>query len=795
MIAREMLRAAVAAIAACSAVWPAPPEVCRIQGGHTRLIFGTGFDRNAAVHAWSPEATEEELMQVLEEAVAAGLERPGAGLPARPPGDATRLRILETDPRGLVLAAEFHASYNASGYFDATLGPEVCWVENADGFSPPRLVRSARPWWVYPERGRPGDRIRVFGRNLSERWRKGLVALVSDGGRVVPVEASGRVRHPIYERSFRLPDELQPGRYKLYVHNRAGGIAGWSKPLSLVVSDDPEPVPYVVDARDAGASGNGIEDDTEALTRALQQASAHGGGVVLLPPGRYPISSMLEVPEGVSIRGTGAGNSIIEVVEEHPMRPGFPDGPDLEGLPRDWLPHLRDQNAPPMVWLRHRSGLSDLTLRSGPGVASGVLVARCPGVARDVRIESCVIRISHEAGGWVPEVPVRVAGDTYGLVVRGCRLEGRGGVEVLSTSNRCAYIGDNEVRAIPSGQGNLIMLRGMHNSVVENNILRDGDRNFVAQLGVTRGKHELAEGQRPPSPSFHHTILLGNMLHNTIPRRHNAGETMYEGPYAFWRGRPVAATSERLTVAGDPFWTDMAGTFVLVLDGRGLGQYRQVVGSTANSLTVSPPWAVVPDTSTYLMVNGAFAENLWIDNTEEHTANWSGFWGFNIGHVVDGHILRDGLGFYLWGWRKDDPAPVAFNEIIGSHISGRGNISMIGSMVFANTVRFSEVVDFRQRPSFHIQPTWLWSDPNQRPGIDIGAVHEEMEGMPETAPFKDWNLVEGSNIYDGPVGVRIAPRARHTILKNNAIHVDGAAVVDESGSAVLEQNALPAARP
>ena len=43
------------------------------------------------------------------------------------------------DPaRGLPLAAEFHTSYNASGYYDATLGPEVCWVENAAGFSPPQ---------------------------------------------------------------------------------------------------------------------------------------------------------------------------------------------------------------------------------------------------------------------------------------------------------------------------------------------------------------------------------------------------------------------------------------------------------------------------------------------------------------------------------------------------------------------------------------------------------------------------------------------------------------------------------
>ena len=330
------------------------------------------------------------------------------------------------------------------------------------------------------------------------------------------------------------------------------------------------------------------------------------------------------------------------------------------------------------------------------------------------------------------------------------------------------------------------MLRGMNKSVVENNILRDGNRNFVAQLGASRGKDELRAGQQPPAASFYHNILLGNMLYNTIPRRHNAGETMYEGPDAYWRGRPLEATAETLTVPGEPFWTDMTGSFVLVLDGRGFGQYRQVVASTAKSLTVSPPWEVVPDASTYLMVNGAFAENLWIDNTEEHTANWSGFWGFNIGHVVDGHILRDGLGFYLWGWKNDNPSPVAFNEIIGSHISGRGNINMIGSMVFANTVRFSEVVDFRQRPSFHIQPTWLGSDPQQRRGIDIGTVHEAMEGMPATAPFKDWNLVEGSNIYDGPLGVYIAPRARHTILKNNAIHVDSLAILDESGSALVE---------
>ena len=128
---------------------------------------------------------------------------------------------------------------------------------------------------------------------------------------------------------------------------------------------------------------------------------------------------------------------------------------ELEGFPRDWLPHMRQQNAQPLVWLRSRSRLSDVTLRSGPGTGTGVLVARCPGVAEEVVIERCVIRATDEAQGWLPEVPIRVAGDTYGFVVRDCLLEGRGGVEVISTSNQYAYIGHNDMRSIPNGKGNM----------------------------------------------------------------------------------------------------------------------------------------------------------------------------------------------------------------------------------------------------------------------------------------------------------------------------------------------------
>ncbi len=639
----------------------APPEVCRIQGGNTKLIFGTGFEPGAVeVYAWSPSTGEEELIAALERS-----HRPATdALPALPPEDARKLRVLDADPRGYTMAVEFHDRYDSNGFYDALAGEEVCWVANGDGFSKPQLVRSAMPWWVFPERARPGDRVRIFGRNLyGGKWKSTLVALQSSSGEVLLVTDRGKVRHPVYECSFRLPEELKDGEYQVYFHNGAGGTAGWSEPLELVVSSDEPVAPYVVDARRMGANGNGIDDDTRALTEALQEASRKDNGVVLLPPGRYPISSTLEIPEGVSLRGTGAENSIIDVLDTRPMEGGFPDTIEPDGYARNWLPHLREQDFTPMVWLRSRSGLSDLTLRSGPRVGLGVLVARCPGVAENVTIERCVIRTLHEAPGWVSEMPIRLVGDTYGLVVRGCRLEGRGGIIANSTSNLYAYIGDNEMRCIPHGQYNMIFFRGLVNSVIENNIVRDGRRNFVCQLGRMLGQHETPEGRKAPSASSYHNILLGNMLYNTIPRRHNEGETMFEAGGPYWQGRPVGSTSASVTVEGEPFWTDMTGTYVLVLDGRGFGQYRRVARSTGNSLTVIPAWDVVPDESSYLMVNGAFVETLWIDNTEEHTANWSGFWGSNLGHVVDGHVLRDGAGLYLWGYSRTYPTPVAFTRI------------------------------------------------------------------------------------------------------------------------------------
>jgi hypothetical protein len=60
-----------------------------------------------------------------------------------------------------------------------------------------------------------------------------------------------------------------------------------------------------VDVRAFGAKGDGSADDTNSLVFAIFIAAAHGGGTVLLPPGRYRFSDELVVPDGVDLWGCG----------------------------------------------------------------------------------------------------------------------------------------------------------------------------------------------------------------------------------------------------------------------------------------------------------------------------------------------------------------------------------------------------------------------------------------------------------------------------------------------------------
>ncbi len=66
----------------------------------------------------------------------------------------------------------------------------------------------------------------------------------------------------------------------------------------------------VVSVKDFGATGDGVADDTAAITAAL--AALASGGTLFFPPGTYPTTGGHTLPQKVSLVGAGMGVSIIK---------------------------------------------------------------------------------------------------------------------------------------------------------------------------------------------------------------------------------------------------------------------------------------------------------------------------------------------------------------------------------------------------------------------------------------------------------------------------------------------------
>ncbi|MFP4176784.1 MAG: DUF4469 domain-containing protein [Candidatus Brocadiia bacterium] len=188
-------------------------------------------------------------------------------------------------------------------------GMYVVWVENREGPSAPVLLNRATPRWLGPlgNEVQPGERRRVFGRNLSRNRerRRSHVYLVPAGGEdwkemnVVEVEPSSV--------EFQVPDTLEAGKYELYVHNGHGGRWGFGGPLDMVIVEPDEGKARTMSV----APSDG--DDTAALQEALKELSKKDeDGVLRLEKGEYILRQSLDIPSGTAVRGRGKEDTIID---------------------------------------------------------------------------------------------------------------------------------------------------------------------------------------------------------------------------------------------------------------------------------------------------------------------------------------------------------------------------------------------------------------------------------------------------------------------------------------------------
>jgi Pectate lyase superfamily protein len=161
-------------------------------------------------------------------------------------------------------------------------------------------------------------------------------------------------------------------RRKLLAVGTAAGLAGFlgTPQMQGAQIKQEQSAPFATNVRDFGARGNGAEDETAAFRRALDSAHRAGGGMVYAPPGRYLFRDALNIPDGVTLRGSfGCVPSHTGMRDNGQPNPGDDGTVLLVTAGRD------NEDGEPFITLNTNSSLAGLTIYYPEQVADAAPIA------------------------------------------------------------------------------------------------------------------------------------------------------------------------------------------------------------------------------------------------------------------------------------------------------------------------------------------------------------------------------------------------------------------------------------
>lgn len=603
------------------------------------------------------------------------------------------------------------------------------------------LINGPQPWWCQGDlgtRASPGGRVRVFGKNLG--WSPDAdrqdnagprlpssVTLRSQQTRWLPAKAD------CYSLEFTVPSDLQPGIYQLRVHNGCGGPQAWSEPLSLqVVQATPLPS-LTLNVMDFGAEGRGREDDTAAISAALDKLRSAGGGTLYFPRGRYLVSKTLSIPERTVLRGQKRELSAI----------AWPDS--------------REPLADLLVGT-HSFAIEELSLFCA-NYGNFLTVDLKSPAAGNVRLHRLRI-VANRFRGHLYNDPEEMSRRFTRFGVHGGKLLALGGenVEVSDcdllasgctlylTRARGARIASNTLRM---GRFGWFWLSGSDGIVFENNQCLGQD------LSTWGGGINCLDG----STFSQHVYFAGNTLSCWFG---GDNELTSDGSGGAYFGKAASANGTTLTTAEDPKWgdRDWRGSAVIIIGGTGVGQYRRIVKGEGRRIEVDRPWDVPPDNTSQLTVTMYQGDYLLLNNRATDIGVVQ-FYGTSLNHVCAGNVSTRTAGLFNIGMNYYGIQPSWYVQWLDNVIDeGNGYDSA------------------HQRLPRDAALGLLGSPPTPDfpYAINLGSIARRNRllsnasievGRMESVPTVQDAVVENSFVEDNDCGIEIAPGASGILLREN----------------------------
>ncbi len=447
-------------------------------------------------------------------------------------------------------------------------------------------INRTEAWWIGPEKGVPGSTVSIYGRNLAH-----------SNGRSrshVYIQPRGQAGWYLDLRSvnpfrveFAVPD-LPPAAYEVWIHNGHGGRLGWSGPLTLEVDRHSAWAGQdqnIVNVRRFGAVGNGRDDDTAAIERALEAAGSSGPSTIYFPKGDYRVSATLHSPGEITWRGDGIEKTRIQLV--------------------------RVLNESLIISQRDNVRFQNLTLR-GNGKTGGQPMVSLSS-AKDIRLDA--VRL--DAWG----APALDAQDVHGLSVDSSELIENGS---FYGTSRQVFFRRNTFRMTGYGESVVSLWGGRDFSMIENELVNADERRddghgigrfFVGQAhyGSLRNLYWEQNVSRNAAPHDCETVDCnkGEQICFEI-----VGSRLIDGF--------VSASANTVNFRMlDPGKALPSGRDLVIVGGRGAGQHRHIVSTSGNSLVLERPWNVIPDKTSRFALAATASRAAIYDNTFQGRDSYS----------------------------------------------------------------------------------------------------------------------------------------------------------------------------
>jgi len=520
--------------------------------------------------------------------------------------------------------------------------------------SKPSLLNAPKVWWLQgdeTETATPGGWVRLFGLNLE--LRPGAEILLRKEKQTTRIEPEAIDEFCL---SGKLPEKLAEGVYEVVFANGLAHEAARVTAGSLRVQAK-TPVPAkVYNVLDYGAQpaepgylqyttalfAEGQVDSADAFQKALDSAGAAGGGVVTLPRGIFVLSRGLTIPLNVTLRGAGADLTVLSYVDDF-----IPRDKRLKKLywgAQQYEP-IQAPDTPPHPYLLRGEGhftvedLAIYAINHHAGIQSE-LPQNSPN-AGHVAIRRVIMRLDRFINNDKTDRHYANAEEVFMARWKDKRRTGAidvGGpniqitdcdiyssLQVLMLNGSSGYISRNTFSAVPRHW--TVFGRRTEKIIFEENECSDGgvSLNSVHDMVTNDGR------TRIPSIYSREIYIARNKMKDSYRGDRDGGfNSDFHAPVGIYTGK--IRHCEGLSIelpqeTQDPaFATKWKGAVVVVMDGKGAGQYRSLTGGSDKTLQIDRPWEVPLDQTSFITVCKALDHVIAVDNETRDAGNTVLFW-------------------------------------------------------------------------------------------------------------------------------------------------------------------------